>query len=247
MAGALATRLAGSSDLFAGRHRGPNASINFIAAHDGFTLADLVSYETKHNEANGEGNRDGDNDSHSWNNGVEGVSDDPDVTAARDRDIRALLATLFLSRGIPMLTAGDEFGRTQHGNNNAYCQDNAGFWLDWENADETLIDVVAELARLRREHPLLGLDAFLTGRGDPPDALWLKPDGSPIADDEWQGLDAACLALEGPEGRLLIAINRGRNDVCLMLPEAGWERLLLSIEASAGVLPARSVGLWQRR
>jgi glycogen operon protein len=247
MAGALATRLAGSSDLFAARHRGPNASINFIAAHDGFTLADLVSYEAKHNEANGEGNRDGDADSHSWNNGFEGSSPDPSVLAARDRDMRALLATLFLSRGIPMLTAGDEFGRTQHGNNNAYCQDNAAFWLDWEKADEGLIGFVAELARLRSQHPLLGRDAFLSGRGEFLDARWLKPDGSPIADAEWQGLDAFCLMLTGGEERLLIAVNRGRDALPLAPQATGRKRLLLSDEAAFGTLPACSVSLWRER
>ncbi len=247
MAGALATRLAGSSDLFAARHRGPNASINFIAAHDGFSLADLVAYEAKHNEANGENNRDGDADSHSWNNGVEGHSDDPAVRNARDRDIRALLATLFLSRGVPMLTAGDEFGRTQHGNNNAYCQDNKGFWLDWENADEALIGFVAELARVRREHSLLRLDRFLTGRGAPPDALWIKPDGSPVIDEEWQRLDAICLMLVSATEQLLIGLNRGRHDVPSALPSCDWQRMLLSVEATTDVLPARSVGLWSRR
>jgi glycogen operon protein len=246
MAGSLATRLAGSSDLFAPAHRGPNASINFIAAHDGFPLADLVAYAAKHNEANGEDNRDGDADSHSWNSGIEGPTDDDAIESARDRDVRALLATLFLSRGVPMLTAGDEFGRTQFGNNNAYAQDNAAFWLDWAKADGGLIAFVAKLSRLRREHPLLRLDTFLTGRGDPPDARWLKPDGSPITDDEWQGLDAVCLMLQGSDERLLIGINRGWNDMPFVLPDAGWERLLLSAEAAADVLPARSVGLWRR-
>jgi glycogen operon protein len=252
MAGALATRLAGSSDLYAARHRGPNASINFIAAHDGFTLADLVSYETKHNEANGEGNRDGDADSHSWNNGVEGKSDDPAVKAARDRDVRALLATLFLSRGVPMLTAGDEFGRIQSGNNNAYCQDNAGFWLDWEAADDTLIEFVAELSRLRREHALLRANAFLTGRltgdGLPPDALWLKPDGSPVVDGEWSHLDAFALLLSGRDASLLIAINRDVAPVPFpmqtQLVGGGWRPLLKPWNEDAdGTLPARSVTL----
>ncbi len=251
MAGALATRLAGSSDLFAARHRGPNASINFICAHDGFTLADLVAYEAKHNEANGEGNRDGDADSHSWNNSVEGPSDDKAVREARDRDVRALLATLFLSRGVPMMTAGDEFGRTQHGNNNAYCQDNGGFWLDWANADDALIEFVAELSRLRREHALLRANAFLTGRptadGLPLDALWLKPDGAPISDGEWGDLDAFALLLSGREASLLIAINRGRNSTCLSFPDGDWRRHFSSTtSAHEAMLPARSLGLWTR-
>ncbi len=246
MAGALATRLAGSSDLFAARHRGPTAGVNFLAAHDGFTLADLVSYSAKHNEANGEDNRDGDDDGHSWNNGVEGPSNDPAVKAARHRDVRALLATLFLSRGVPMLTAGDEFGRTQAGNNNAYCQDNAGFWLDWEGADEALISFVAELSRLRREHPLLRLDRFLTGAGEPPDARWLKPNGEPITSGEWANLDALCLILEGDQQNLLIAVNRGSADVALALPIRAEWRCLLCSAGDGSALPARSASIWSR-
>jgi glycogen operon protein len=248
-AGALATRLAGSADLFAARHRGPAASINFIAAHDGFTLADLVSYAAKHNEANGEGNRDGDDDGHSWNNGVEGPSNDPAVASARDRDVRALLATLFLSRGVPMLQAGDEIGRTQSGNNNAYAQDNAGFWLDWEHADEGLAGFVSALAALRREHPLLAADTFLTGTGNPPDALWLKLDGSAIVDAEWDRLDAFCLLLSGMEEALLIAVNRAGAPVELALPDrATWEQLLCSTaQSDPTALPERSVSLWRRR
>lgn len=239
--GALATRLAGSSDLFGAGHRGPRASINFLAAHDGFTLADLVAYEARHNEANGEGNRDGDADSHSWNHGVEGPSDDPEVEAARLRDVRALLATLFLSRGVPMLTAGDEFGRTQAGNNNAYAQDNDFSWLDWEKADEGLVGFVTELARLRRDHPRLADDVFLTGRGDPPDARWLLPDGSPIADEAWSGLDALVLDLGG---ELLITINRAGSPVAAPVAN-GFRRLVCSAEEPDD-MPARSAGLWAR-
>ena len=247
MAGPLATRLAGSADLFANRHRGPQASINFIAAHDGFTLADLVAYASKHNEANGEGNRDGDSDSHSWNNGVEGESDDLRIVSARSRDVRALLATLFLSRGTPMLQAGDEFGRTQHGNNNAYCQDNGAFWLDWASADDDLAAFVATLVRIRDTHPLLTATAFLTGTGDPPDARWLKPDGTPIADHEWPGLDALCLMLKRTDETLLIAINRGRQAVPLVLLEgARWRCLIRSTDGDGASLPARSISLWQQ-
>ncbi|PTM42299.1 glycogen debranching protein GlgX [Bosea sp. 124] len=247
-AGALATRLAGSADLFAARHRGPQESINFIAAHDGFTLADLVAYAGKHNEANGEGNRDGDNDSHSWNNGAEGQSAEPAIVSARSRDIRALLGTLFLSRGTPMLQAGDEFGRTQAGNNNAYCQDNEAFWLDWHRADESLIAFVESLARLRSKWPLLSAARFLTGTGNPPDARWLKTDGTPIADHEWAVLDAICLMLSGEDETLLIAINRGAEAMPLVLPAgAAWTILLSSSEGGdASNLPARSVFLWQR-
>ncbi|MDP3410604.1 glycogen debranching protein GlgX [Bosea sp. (in: a-proteobacteria)] len=251
LSGALATRLAGSADLFASRYRGPQASINFIAAHDGFTLADLVSHTAKHNEANGEGNRDGDNENHSWNNGIEGASDDPAVAAARKRDVRALLATLFLSRGVPMLTAGDDFGRTQHGNNNAYCQDNEAFWLDWERSDGDLAAFVASLVRLRKAHPLLAAETFLTGAGEPPDARWLTPDGAPIADEEWGRLDALCLMLNGAEESLLIAVNRSRTDITLALPDGSpraWQHLHGSApEGGEGLLPARSVSLFGRR
>jgi glycogen operon protein len=251
LAGALATRLAGSADLFAARHRGPQASVNFIAAHDGFTSADLVAYGAKHNEANGEGNRDGENENHSWNNGVEGPSNDAAVTAARLRDSRALLATLFLSRGVPMLTAGDELGRTQHGNNNAYCQDNEAFWLDWEGADRDLSAFVAALAALRAEHPLLSASTFLTGTGEPPDARWLKPHGTPIANDEWSRLDALCLMLNGAGATLLIAVNRSRDAIAFTPPDGSphaWQRLLCSAaEDGEGVLPARSVSLFGRR
>jgi glycogen operon protein len=247
MAGALATRLAGSSDLFESGHRSPHASINFLAAHDGFTLADLVAYRAKHNAANGEDNRDGDNDSHSWNNGAEGPSDEPQVNAARARDVRALLATLFLSLGIPMLTAGDEFGRMQGGNNNAYAQDNETTWLDWANADEDLITFVTTLARLRREHPSLTANAFLIGKGEPADAQWLKPDGTAIADAEWQGLDAFCLRIQREGESLLLGLNPRKYALPLTLPEGLWERVFVSAEAPAGWLPARAVGLWAGR
>ena len=150
LAGALATRLAGSSDIFQSGFGRPSASVNFVACHDGFTLADLVAFERKHNEANGEENRDGTNDNHSWNNGAEGETEDPAVKARRQRDIRALLATLFLSRGTPMLTAGDELGRSQKGNNNAYAQDNELSFIDWGTADRGLVDFVGKLCGLAR-------------------------------------------------------------------------------------------------
>ena len=244
MAGALATRLAGSSDLFEARHRGPRASINFLAAHDDFTLADLVSYSGKHNDANGEDNRDGDDDSHSWNNGIEGRTDDAEVMAARRRDVRALLATLFLSRGVPMLTAGDEFGRTQCGNNNAYAQDNETTWLDWANANEELTAFVAALARLRRELPMLIRNDFLSGKGDAPVAQWLKPDGAAIGGDEWQRLDALCLLLRDGANTVLIAVNRGQDGLSLAQARDGWSRLFCSAEG-ADDLPPRSVSLWR--
>ncbi len=186
MLGAMATAVAGSSDVF-----DPPAtrSVNFIAAHDGFPLADLVAYAHKHNEANGEQNRDGHSENLSWNNGVEGASDDPQVRAMRSRDRRALLATLFASRGTIMLTAGDEFGRSQGGNNNAYAQDNATTWLDWEGRDRELEAFTAGLAAFRRAHPELAGPEFLTGRtdaGDIPDVAWLTAAGQPKTAADWE-------------------------------------------------------------
>jgi hypothetical protein len=160
--GAFATALAGSSDVFPPP---VTRTVNFIAAHDGFTLADLVAHREKHNMANGEGNRDGHGENLSWNNGAEGATDDPAVLAARGRDLRALLATLFASRGTIMLTAGDEFGRSQNGNNNAYAQDNPTTWLDWEGRDRALEDHCAHLAALRRAIPALSDPRLLTGEG----------------------------------------------------------------------------------
>ena len=203
--GALATRLAGSADFFAGRR--PSSSINFVAAHDGFTVADLVAYERKHNLGNGEENRDGTEANFSWNNGEEGPSADPAIEAARQRDIRALLATLLVSRGTPMLTAGDEFRRSQVGNNNAYAQDNEVTWLDWEGADTALAAFAARLIGLRKAHRSLSLDRFLTGApidqsGDRRRGL-AAPDRP--RDDVW-GLGRSA----GAGHRLLRAGNRER-------------------------------------
>ncbi|RDJ27852.1 glycogen debranching enzyme GlgX [Bosea caraganae] len=240
-AGALATRLAGSSDLYAAGHRGPQASINFIAAHDGFTLSDLVSYAGKHNRANGENNRDGDNDGHSWNCGIEGPSGAPAIAARRANDVRALLATLFLSRGTPMLQAGDELGRTQSGNNNAYTQDNKEFWLDWERADGELIAYVAKLAEVRRQHGILGADTFLTGQPNPngarPDVTWLRADGHALSDGDWHSLDALGILLAEENEAMLILINRHSGAAEFVLPDAaegkGWRRVLNSSEPKA--------------
>ncbi len=173
--GLLATRIAGSADIFGADYRG----VNFLAAHDGFTLADSVSYAHRHNEANGEQNRDGHGENFSWNNGVEGPSDDPAVRAARAKDLRAMLGTLFGSTGTILLTAGDEFGRTQHGNNNAYAQDNAAFWIDWEGRDRTLEDHVANLSA--RRAAMLPAFAVL-----PPDTAWLRADGGAMTPANWE-------------------------------------------------------------
>ena len=185
--GELASRLTGSSDLYQADSRRPSASINFVTAHDGFTLADLVSYNEKHNEANGEGNQDGESHNRSWNCGVEGPTDDPDVLAVRGRQQRNLLTTLLLSQGVPMLLGGDEIGRTQHGNNNAYCQDNEISWYDWDNTDEELLAFTTKLIALRRRHPVFCRRRWFQGRPlrGTADILWLRPDGTEMSEDDW--------------------------------------------------------------
>ncbi|MFN2239264.1 MAG: glycogen debranching protein GlgX [Thermoanaerobaculia bacterium] len=188
--GQFANRVTGSSDLYAGDGRRPHASINFITAHDGFTLRDLVSYNEKHNEANGERNRDGESHNRSWNSGVEGETDDPEILELRARQQRNFLATLFLSQGIPMLLAGDEIGRTQGGNNNAYCQDNEISWLDWEKIDDDLLDFTQRLITLRQDHPVFRRRRFFQGRplhGEGiSDIGWFRPDGQPMAQQDWR-------------------------------------------------------------
>ncbi|HJQ36318.1 MAG TPA: glycogen debranching protein GlgX [Thermoanaerobaculia bacterium] len=183
----LATRLTGSSDLYAENGRKPYASINFITSHDGFTLRDLVSYNEKHNEANGENNQDGDNNNRSWNSGAEGPTDDPNVNALRAKQQRNFLMTLFLSQGVPMLLGGDEIGRTQRGNNNAYCQDNELAWFDWEHIDDGLLAFTARLIRFRREHPNFQRRRWFHGRPvrGVSDVGWFKPDGDQMQDQDW--------------------------------------------------------------
>ncbi|WP_427018913.1 glycogen debranching protein GlgX [Pseudarthrobacter sp. P1] len=188
----FASRLTGSSDLYAHSGRRPVASINFATAHDGFPLADLVAYNAKHNEANGEGNNDGESTNRSWNCGVEGPTDDPAILALRGRQQRNILTTLLLSQGVPMLLAGDELGRSQHGNNNAYCQDNELSWIDWGQADAGLLDFTARLGRLRAEHPVFRRRRFFDGvpveqaDGDElADIVWLRPDGSAMTGADW--------------------------------------------------------------
>lgn len=191
MLGDMAYRLTGSSDLYESSGRRPYASINFITCHDGFTLHDLVSYTDKHNEANGEGNRDGEDHNLSWNCGEEGPTDNGHIRSLRARQKRSLLATLFLSQGIPMLAAGDERGRTQQGNNNAYCQDNELSWLDWSLDEERahLLAFVRRLIRLRREHPALRRRQFFRGHhvngGPVKDLTWLRPDGEEMTEVDW--------------------------------------------------------------
>ena len=182
-------RLTGSSDLYASNGRRPYASVNFVTAHDGFTLADLVAYDEKHNEANGEGNQDGERYNRSWNHGAEGPTDDPEIRSARIRDQRNILTTLFLSQGVPMLLGGDEIGRTQGGNNNGYAQDNEISWFDWENADLDLLDFVRRLIAFRRHHPAFRRRRWFQNRpihGEEAHEIeWRAPDGSLMGDEHW--------------------------------------------------------------
>jgi len=192
----FAQRFTGSADLYQSDGRRPVASINFITAHDGFTLADLVSYNEKHNEANLEDNRDGSVDNRSWNCGAEGPSDDPEINALRARQQRNLIATLLLSHGVPMLLGGDELGRTQHGNNNAWCQDNDLSWFDWHSVDASLQEFVRRLIQLRQSEPVFRRTDFVVGeqvRSSLPDVIWLRPDGQPMGEDDWQRDDAHAL------------------------------------------------------
>ncbi|QRY42026.1 glycogen debranching protein GlgX [Microbacterium hominis] len=191
--GEFASRLTGSADLYENSGRRPVASINFVTAHDGFTLRDLVSYNEKHNEANGEDNNDGESHNRSWNCGVEGPTDDQGVLTLRARQQRNFLATLLLSQGVPMISHGDELGRTQGGNNNGYAQDNEITWIDWSHVDQPLVEFTAALARLRREHPTFRRSRFFDGRpvrreeGAPlPDIAWLRPDGTEMQPEDWE-------------------------------------------------------------
>ena len=249
--GELAYRFTGSSDLYAHNGRRPYASINFVTAHDGFTLQDLVSYNEKHNEANGEDNRDGESHNRSWNCGVEGPTEDPEILALRARQKRNLLATLFLSQGVPMLLHGDEMGRSQGGNNNAYCQDNEISWLNWSlrEKNQPLIAFVQRLSELRREHPVLRRRRFFQGRRiigpDVKDIVWLNPDGREMTDQEWGqafvrclGMCLAGLALEEVDERgravvdddLLVLLNAHHEEIPFALPalaeSSGWQAIL---------------------
>ncbi|AZG78011.1 glycogen debranching protein GlgX [Methylocystis rosea] len=227
----LATRFSGSQDVFARRR--PSRSVNFITAHDGFTLRDLVSYAHKHNEANGEENRDGADHNLSWNNGVEGESADAAIHAARARDARNLLATLLFSRGTPMLAMGPELGKTQSGNNNAYAQDNALSWIDWAHADEELIATTSKLIALRKRHAALHDDRFLDGAPRDasliPDVEWLRPDGATMREDDWRDGDAQTLvaALYAEGDRVLVILHRGSGEIIVRPPPArdnhGWK------------------------
>jgi glycogen operon protein len=221
----FATRFTGSSDLYQRDGRRPFASINFVTAHDGFTLADLVSYNEKHNDANGEGNRDGTNDNRSWNCGAEGPTDDPAVNALRRRQQRNFLTTLLLSQGVPMLLGGDELSRTQQGNNNAWCQDNELSWFDWELDDEQrrLLDWTGRLISFREQHPVFRRTWFFEGRNHSgsgvPDVWWFRPDGRRMTQRDWARQDAYTLGvfLNGKEVRRLTQRGRRLEDDSFLL------------------------------
>jgi glycogen operon protein len=242
MAPAMADRLLGSASKFEHRGRRPWTSINFITAHDGFTLADLVAYDHKHNEANGEDNRDGHSHNLSWNHGHEGPTDDPAILALRDRQRRNLMATLLLSQGTPMILMGDENGRSQGGNNNAYCQPGGMNWLDWDG-DDPFEGFVRGLIAVRQAHSLLGADRFLHAEPDRPEGRhvsWHKLRGGEIEDQAWEDPErrALALGLHGREGErdLFLALNAGAEGRLIELPAGRWRRLVCT--GSGGADPA---------
>jgi glycogen operon protein len=268
----FALRFTGSSDLYGFAGRRPVASVNFITSHDGFTMRDLVSYDAKHNEANDEDNRDGTDNNRSWNSGAEGPTEDDGIVALRKRRARAMLTTLMLSQGVPMLAGGDEIGRTQQGNNNAYCQDNEISWYDWTGADTEMLDYTRELIRIRREHPAFRRRRWFEGRSvtgsDMDDIAWYNTDGSLMSDDAWQRGYAKSLAvyLNGRgiatsdergervvDDSFLVLLNAHSEPVRFTMPEEladlEWEIMLYSAMGLAAPLPIESpetgdVGEW---
>jgi isoamylase len=225
--GEFATRFCGSSDLYAGSRRRPTASVNLITVHDGFTLRDLVSYDDKHNEANGESNRDGTSDNRSWNCGAEGPTDDPEVLALRERQSRAMLTTLLLSFGVPMLLGGDEMGRTQQGNNNAYCQDNEIAWVDWAQPDTALQDFTRRLVALRKAHPVFRRRRYLSGT-EASELRWFTPAGTEMTAADWsdEGARAIGLYLDGSDDPDRAADGTPLlDDDFLVFVNAWWEPL----------------------
>lgn len=248
--GALADALSGSSHIFSRHGRMKTRSVNFLAAHDGFTLFDLVSHEHKHNEANGEDNRDGHNENYSWNNGFEGITDDPHVLFARMSDVKALLSTLFVSRGAIMLTAGDEGGRSQRGNNNAYCQDNGITWVDWSLLSPELIEHTAFLSVLRKRFSVFADTDFFTGHGD---VSWLAPTGETMSIADWETPQGTAFAMilatldreTDKECEVAVLINRSREIVPFTLRGDGW-RAIGTDFGNPAFLPARSVVFYER-
>ncbi|MBL0404563.1 glycogen debranching protein GlgX [Microvirga aerilata] len=255
----LASRITASADIFNKRGRRPWASVNFVTAHDGFTLNDLVSYNDKHNEANGEDNKDGHNDNLSWNHGVEGPTDDPDIRSLRLRQIRNMLATLLFSQGTPMLLAGDEFARTQQGNNNAYAQDNEISWINWEDIDEDgleLLEFTRKLIQLRQNLPILRRGRFLSGvyneELDVKDVTWLTPSGDEMTPEHWEDPNARCMSVlldgraqptgirrRGTDVTLLLILNAHHDVVKCTLPEViGGEAWMCHIDTNQPDLEA---------
>ena len=251
-------RFTGSSDLYEGTGRTPSASVNFITAHDGFSLNDLVSYDDKHNHANGEENRDGTDDNRSWNCGAEGDTDDPDVLALRRRQRRNLLATLLLSQGVPMLLGGDEIGRTQRGNNNAYAQDNEISWYDWESVDAGLLEFTRRLTALRKAHPVFRRRKWFQGRpimGEHADDIeWFTPEGSTMTEDDWQVsyarsigvfLNGEAITAVGTQGQRVVddsfyaVFNAYENPLDFVLPDGPYaERWAVELDTEPDDLDA---------
>jgi glycogen operon protein len=261
----LAARLMGSADKFNWGGRRPWSSINFITAHDGFTLHDVVSYNDKHNEANGEDNRDGTSDNHSWNHGVEGETENQDIIELRERQKRNMLASLLFSQGLPMLLAGDELGRTQRGNNNAYCQDNDISWLKWDldERQKALARFVRKLLSLRRSLPVLRRERFLTGAYneelDIKELTWLAPNGDEMSEEHWHNPHGKCLGVvidgraqptgirrRGMDRSVLLIFNAHPEVVKFRLHDAaggaGWELLVDTNQPELGIPPIFNAG-----
>ena len=232
----LASAISGSAEMFGWRHQGPAASVNFITAHDGFTLTDLVSYQHKHNEANGQHNVDGADDNRSWNCGVEGPTDDVAINTLRQQQMRSMVGMLLLSWGTPMITMGDELGRTQSGNNNAYCQDNPTSWIDWQHADPALREFTADAIRLRGEHPILRAGQY-PGAAE---LTWLCPDGSVMDEDDWHDPSARSIIwlVTPSQGVPFVVIANAWDQALACCPplSGAWSDWLVRM-STAGVLP----------
>lgn len=257
----LASRFSGSSDLYGSERRRPRASINFVTAHDGYTLQDLVSYEQKHNIANGERNRDGHGDNRSWNGGAEGATTDPQIAENRRRRAASMMATLLLSQGVPMISGGDEIGRTQHGNNNAYCQDNEISWYDWSSVDSEMLALTQRLVRFRAAHPVFRRRRFFTGTPEKaavlPDIGWYRPDGLAMVHDDWHVgfaravavfLNGNAIAAQGPrlepvvDNSFLVLFNGSSESISFTLPDELLGDRWWPVIDSAGETPKPAVG-----
>ena len=257
-------RFTGSSDLYEADTRKPTASINFVTAHDGFTMADLVAYNDKHNEANGEDNRDGESHNRSWNHGVEGPTDDPDIDELRRRQRRNLMTTLLLSQGVPMIAGGDEIGRTQGGNNNAYCQDNEVSWYDWHDVDEDFLEWTSRVVAFRAEHPVFRRRRWFQGRKirGIEDMAWFRPDGEEMSDEDWDlgyassvgvfvnGESIQTTDLFGArivDDTFMVILNASELDIEWVLPDARWgARWIVDLDTDdpgVGTVDRPSVGI----